>query len=382
VLRKQHIQFIKESIAPRTAPVLSIYFNANPAEPTNQRRGWLVRVKDSLKGLNVPREVAQKAIHELELTLPAAHTYATFAADDLINIYALQVDLPVVDIAHGRIDGRWGEPYLFPLVYAIDEYARHAVVLLDQAKWHFYEVYLGEIKEVADAFMELPSDHLRKDEPRPAQRFEQGVVLRGGAGGDRFKRHIEASVQRFYKRAASVLEGLVAARDIDALILMGPREDTHLFENCLPRALRQRVLGHVPSLSKPAPSAGEVLQKVEPVIEEKMQATELKLLDEIRDVGRWGLSAVLEALQMGRLHLLVAPWNLKGNVLRCAGGLVVEDQRAAEAFCPGQSVQPVALRDVLVDLANSHGARLEFVHGAAESRLLREFSGLAGLSRW
>lgn len=382
MLSKNDIQFIRESIAPRKGPVLSIYFNANPAEATNQKHGWLLRVKDSLKNLDVPREVAQKTLHELELLIPSAHTYVLFAADDLMKLYALHVDLPVVDVAHGRIEARWGEPYVFPLVYAIDEYARHGVVLLDQARWHFYEVYVGEIKEVVDAFLDLPSDHSRKDERRPAQRFEHGVVLRGGAGGDRYERHIEASVQRFYKRNASVLERLVAAWNIDELILMGPPEDTHFFENCLPRSLRNRVLGHAPAPPNPAPSAGQVLQKVAPVIEEKAQSTELKLLDEIRDVGRWGVSGVLQELQMGRFHLLLAPWNLKGNVLRCSEGLVVENQKAAQAFCPGQNVQEVPLRDVIVDLAAAHGARVKFVHGDAEARLLREFGGLAGFSRW
>ena len=118
------------------------------------------------------------------------------------------------------------------------------------------------------------------------------------------------------------------------------------------------------------------------MIAEKLEAAEQALLDEIRDVGRWSIPTVLQELQMGRFHVLVAPWNLSGSVLRCAQGLVVTDQKAAEAYCPGQSVQPVALRDVLVDLATAHGARLEFVHGEAESRLLREFGGLAALSRW
>jgi hypothetical protein len=71
------------------------------------------------------------------------------------------------------------------------------------------------------------------------------------------------------------------------------------------------------------------------------------------------------------------PKNPNGNVLQCASGLVVK----AEAYRPGQSVGPVVLRDVLVDLATAHGARLEFVHGEAESRLLSEFGGLAALSR-
>jgi hypothetical protein len=395
MLRRREIQFIKENIAPRSAPALSIYLNVNPAEPANANRAWLTRVKNSLKGLDVPRKVSDKALHELETIRPAARTLVVFAADDLIQLYALQVDLPVVDLAHGRVEVRWGEPYVFPLVYAIDEYARHGVVLLDRAKWRFFEIYLGEISEVKDAFLELPldHDHTRKLEKRPAERWVQAsvpsqrsvqgsVVLRGGGEGDHYQRHVEAWVQRFYKRAAHILEKLVVAWNIDALIFMGPHLDTHFFEQFLPRALRQRVAGHAPSLPESSPSEGEVLQKASPIIADKLQATEMALLDEIRDVGRWTIPTVLKELQMGRFYLLVAPWNPSGNVLQCAGGLVVTNQQEAEAYCPGQSVQQLALRDVIVDLATAHGSRLEFVHGEAESRLLREFGGLAALSRW
>jgi hypothetical protein len=359
--------------------------NVNPAEPTNAKRAWLVRVKDSLKALDLPREVRERVMSELEVTRPAARTYAVFAAQDLMQVYALQVDLPVVDVAQGRIEARWGEPYVFPLVYAIDEYARHGVVFLDKEKWRFFEVYLGEIKEVADAFLELSldHDHERKLERRPAERWVRGnVVLGGGAEGDHYVRHIEAWVERFYKRAAGILEKLVAAYGIDAVIFIGPEEDTHFFEQYLPRTLRNRVTGHAPSLPESNPSAGEVLQKVAPVIDDKLQAAEMALLDEIRDIGRWTVPTVLKELQMGRFYLLVAPWNPNASVLRCAGGLVVTNQQEAEAYCPGQRAQPVALRDVIVDLATAHGARLEFVHGEAESRLLREFGGLAALSRW
>ena len=79
------------------------------------------------------------------------------------------------------------------------------------------------------------------------------------------------------------------------------------------------------------------MQKVAPVIADKLQAAEMALLDKIRDIGRWSIPTVLKELQMGRFHLLVAPWNLNGS---------------------------------------------EFVHGEAESRLLREFGELAALSRW
>jgi hypothetical protein len=381
LLREDDIQCMKETIAPRAAPVLSLYVDVNPGKPENDRRAWLIRVKDALKALPVPHDLEKKFIEKLEVVRPEARTYAAFAVNDLMEIYELQVDLPLVDLAQGRVDARWGDPYVFPLLYVIDESERHGVVFIDESKWRFFEVFLGEIEEIANAFLDL-SDEKSPELPRPAQHFVQGVILRGGAAGDRFARHIEAWVQRFYKRIANVLDKLTDTHQIDRLILMGPHEDTHLFAEYLSRRLRQRLAGHISSLPKPGASAGEVLKRVAPAIENSRQAQELALLQEVRDYGRWTIPTVLEALQMGRLYLLIAPWRLDAVVWRCASGLVVQDQQAIEAFCPGQEAKQVELRDVLPDLATAHGARLQFVEREAEAHLLREFGGLAGLPRW
>ena len=383
MLSKDDINFIKGTIAPHTAPLLSLYADVNPANPDNAGRAWLIRVKNTVKSLSLPRDLPGKVIETLESERPDARTWALFAAEDLLRMYTLHVDLPVVDLAHGRVEARWGEPYVFPLVYMIDEYERYGVVFVDREKWRFYDVFLGDIAERADAFIELrSSDNSRKLEKRPAARVLQGEILRGGAEGDRFERHLEALDHRFYKHAAHLLQKLVEAEHTHWLILMGPEEDTHHFERCLPDPLRTRMAGLVPPPSNPQASAGEILKKVTPFITDHRQGRELALLQEVRERGLWGLSGGLQALQMGRFHLLVAPWNLHEKVLRCAGGLVVQDQRAAEAYCPGQSVHEVALADVLPDLAATHGARLELVQGQAEDRLVREFDRLAGLPRW
>jgi peptide subunit release factor 1 (eRF1) len=382
VLSKDDIHFIKSTIVPHSAPLLSLYADVNPANPANAGRAWLVRVKNTLKSLPLPRDLPEKVIEALEFERPEARTFALFAGKDLLQMYMLRVDLPVVDLAHGRVDARWGEPYVFPLVYMIDEYERYGVVFVDREKWRFYDVFLGDIEERADAFLELHSDHSRKLEKRPAVRLLQGAVLRGGAAGDRFERHVEALAHRFYKRAADTLEKLVETAHTDWLILMGPDEDTHHFEQCLPRALRTRTAGLVPPPPNPQASAGEILKTVLPFITDNRQARELALLSELRERGLWGLAGGLEALQMGRFHLVVAPWTLGVKALRCAGGLVVLDRTAAEAYCPGQSVQEVSLPDVLPDLAAAHGARLELLQGEAEDRLIREFDRLAGFPRW
>ena len=227
MLRKDDIHFVKETIAPHSSPLLSLYVDVNPSNPDNAKRAWLVRAKNTIKSLQIPRDIADKAIEALEFDRPDARVYALFVAQDLVRIYVLQVDLPVVDLAHGRVEARWGEPYVFPLEYVLDEYERYGVVFVDQVKWRLYEVFLGDIEECTDAFLELGSGgQSRKLEKRPAARVTPGIELRGGAEGDHFARHIDAVVHRFYKRAAHMLEKLVETSHIEWLILMGPHEDT------------------------------------------------------------------------------------------------------------------------------------------------------------
>src|SRR5579883_1333532 len=373
MLRKEEIRYVRETIAPHVAPILSLYVDVNPARPENGNKAWLVRVKNTVRALSVPRDVADRVISHLEVERPAARTYAMFAAHDLLQLS---------DVRNGRVQARWGEPYVFPLLYVLDEYERFGVVFIDQERWRFFEVFLGEIQEIGDAFAPLAKESGRLIIDRPAQRYVKGALLRGGAAGDRFVRHLEASVQRFYKQMAHLLQQSVESWHIDRLILMGPHEDTSLFEQYLPRSLRSRVACRLPSLPRPGASASEVAKKVEPVIEEVRKQQELDLLKQVREKGIWGLSPVLEALQLGRLYVLVAPWNPTARVWRCENGLVVKDETEARTLCPDEQAHQVELSDVLVDLAASYATRLEFVKDEVEEVLHRDFGGLAGIPRW
>jgi hypothetical protein len=67
VLGKDDIRFVKETIAPHPTPVLSLYIDVNPAKPENAWRASLVRVKDALKALPIPRDLAKTVIEKLEM---------------------------------------------------------------------------------------------------------------------------------------------------------------------------------------------------------------------------------------------------------------------------------------------------------------------------
>ena len=183
MLTKDQVRQIREYIAPHAAPVLSLYADVNPARPENARGGWLVRVKNALRDLDMPARLRDQVIAELEEERPRARTLVLFAAEDFLRAYDLQVELPLVDLAHGRVEARWGEPYITPLLYAVDEYERAGVLWLDAGKWRFYEVFLGEIEEATDTFRNVSAEELREIEKYDP--VEQNGLYRARMASDR-----------------------------------------------------------------------------------------------------------------------------------------------------------------------------------------------------
>jgi peptide subunit release factor 1 (eRF1) len=79
--------------------------------------------------------------------------------------------------------------------------------------------------------------------------------------------------------------------------------------------------------------------------------------------------------------VLVLPWSVEGTIWHCPDDDFFAGTRpTAQSVC-AQPVE-VPLREHIWQLARDFGARLEFVRGEPEHRLLREFRGMAALLRW
>lgn len=383
MLSKDQVRLVRERIANHPAPILSLYVDVHPGRPENARRGWFIRAKDSLKTFDIPATLYERVITLLSEERAQARTLVLFAAADLLERYDLQVELPVVDLAHGRVECRWGEPYVTPLLYALDEYERAGVLYLDRTSWRFYEIFLGEIEEATDAFRTISPEEWQELTRYMPTLYNGLLKERVATHPSRFARRVEMWAQRFFKRLAHLLENVVVERDIRRLVLIGPAEDTHFFEQYLSRGIRSRVVAHVSDIPYPVPSAAQVLDKVSPILEEAERAHEQALLNTVQErAGIWGLDPTLEALQNGRLATVIVPWRIEAQVWRCPEGWVASTPEIARVFCPEGEIQEVALRDVIVELAADFGVRLEFVRGEAEQRLLTQYGGLAGLPRW
>lgn len=131
---------------------------------------------------------------------------------------------------------------------------------------------------------------------------------------------------------------------------------------------------------------GEILERLEAVRERAEYERKSALLSEIRESGIWGLDDTLSALQEeNRVHHLILLWQLEGELRWCDNdGLAIPDITQEECPYCGQRTRVRALTDVMVDLAASRGARVEFMRGENENTnaLRDEFGGIAGLTRF
>ena len=394
MIGKEEVRRIKESLKDLKTPALSLYLDINPAKPDNAGRAYALRAKDAMKALAVPEALAEKALELLQHEVIQAKTLALFADQARLELFPLQVELPLVravktafvDEKTSRLltDGalaHYGEPFLLPLVYALDEYERYGVVYVDQERWRVFEVFLGEIAEVKDAFLALDTEAWRRlSLDAPGRRFNLGGIARGGAGQDLFAKRLAAWEERFYKALAHELVRHVEERGFTRLLLMGPEEHTKLFLGYLPKRLKEKVVAELPSLPHPGASPGEVLKRLEPVLEEVERQAEVRLLEELEEAypkAAFG-PEVLARVQEGRVELWVLPWHLEKEVYAC-DGLYLAEEAQALAYCQNPEKKPLAV--VLPELAAGYAAKLEFVRGEAEKRLL-ERGGMAALLRW
>jgi len=394
MIGKGEVLRLKEALKTLALPTLSLYLDVNPAKPENAGRAYALRAKDAMKALKVPEDLAERVLEVLRHEVVQAKTLALFADGKRLELLPLGVELPLVsgvktaflDEKESRLltDGalaHYGEPFLLPLIYALDEYERYGVVYVDQEKWRVFELFLGEVEEVRDAFLALDTEAWRRlSLDAPGRRFHLGGISRGGAGQDLFAKRLAAWEERFYKTLAHELARLWEERGFTRLILMGPEEHTKLFLGYLPRRLKERVAAELPSLPHPGAAPGEVLKRLEPVLEEVERREEVRLLERLEEAYPKAVFGpeVLARVQEGRVELWVLPWHLDQRVYACES-LYLADEAQALGSCEAPEAKPLAV--VLPELASGYAAKLEFVRGEAERRLL-ERGGMAALLRW
>jgi protein required for attachment to host cells len=385
----EDIKRLKERREGHSGPVLSVYLSVNARYPENQGQAYKVRLRDALEEMEVPEEIAGRVRGGVEDQLhPGARTVVFFAAEDgLFERYDLQLDL--------MEEYRFGEPYLAPLVLALDEHESYGVALIDAEEFRFF--VSAPIGNPAEGSEGSSSGFFREVGLRPSSPHPRGG---GTRDADPAGRKHQSNIHRFYKEMGELTQKLVNQDNVKNLIVAGPKERTSEFRETLPEPVKEKVVAEE-NVAINA-SEGEIMEQFEAIQERAEREREDGLIEKARENGVRGVKDTVEALQESRVYHLIALYELEGEIRWCDHDELAITNGAQEEcpFCGRQTrVRPLA--DVLIDLAINRGARLEYVRTRDEfgetpnediekqrerkdaADILREdFEGLAGLLRY
>jgi len=381
------VQRLRDRLSDHPEPMLSVYLSVNARYPENQGEAYKVRLKDALGNVEAPEGLAAQIRDSVDdQTRPRARTLVFFAAEDgLFERYELQVDVPEAV--------RFGEPYLAPLVLALDEHEPYGVALLDAERFRFFvSAPMGDPSGGSEGsgsgfFRELDAS---PGSPGP----------RSGMDQESQSRRTEANVHKWFNELGELTRKLAFQNGVRHLILAGPKERTSEFRKGLPQEIQERVVAEE-NIPSEAPEKG-FFDRLEAVYERAEKEREMALISEARERGVRGVKDTVEALREGRVYHLIAVWGLEGEVRWSdAEGLAIMDITREESPYSGEPTRVRPLMDVLLDLAAERGARVELVRGedevagtpsedAQQERepedtvgiLREEFEGLAGLLRY
>ena len=385
----EDIRRLKERLEGQPGPVLSMYLSVNARIPENQGQAYKVRLREALEEMEVSEDIAERVRGSIEDQVhPGARTVVFFAAESgAFKRYDLQVDLP--EAYH------FGEPYLAPLVLALDEHESYGVALVDAEEFRFFvSAPMGNPSEGSGG---AGSGFFREVDLKPSRPHPRGGGTRDADPA--FRKH-QANIHRFYKDMGDVTQKLVNQDNVKNLIVAGPKERTSEFLGTLPEPVKEKVVAEE-NVATNAPEA-EIMEQFEAVQHRAERERENGLIEKARENGVRGIKDTVEALQEGRVFHLIALYELEGEIRWCDHDELAITNIAQEGcpFC-GRQTRVRPLMDVLIDLATNRGARLEYVRardefgetpnediekqrerkGAADA-LREEFEGLAGLLRY
>ncbi len=385
----EEIRGIRERLEGHPGPMLSAYLSVNARFAENQGQAYKVRLKGALEELDVPDEVGRRVLDTLEDQVrPRARTIVFFADDEgLFERLNLQVDVPEAF--------RYGEPYLAPLVLALDEHEPYGVALFDAERFRFF--VSAPMGDPAGGSGGESSGFFKEVDVNPSEPYPRGG---GSTDMDPAGRKQEANIHRFYKEMGQLTRDLAFKNGVRHLILAGPKERTAEFRNALPQEVRERVVAE-DNIPSEAPEKG-FYDRLEEVYEQAEKEREAALIEQARESGVRGVRETVEALQEGRVYHLLALYGMEGEIRWSDhDGLAITDITQEESPYSGEPTRVRPLMDVLLDLAAARGARVKMIRAQdevvgtpnedAERRgernepadaLRDEFGGLAGLTRY
>lgn len=362
--------------APPDRRYLSIHLDTSPERTIG--RAYTTWLRDAIRQLR--DEIGDADREEKQRFERAAQTVETLVAGQATNeppglaAYAdgtgeieLAVALPTSPI---NLVTWKGHPAIEPLVEALDEQERIAVLLIDKERTRLFTIFLGHIEERTVFADEVP-----------------GAQATGGWFGlsqKRYQRHHEDRVLRHVKRTVRAMMDELRHHAFDRLFVSGSPEAVITLTHQLPRPLRDRLAGtfDLELFASDAEVLGAAMCEAERA-ERRYELDELGALlnASTGQNAAVGADATLGVLNEARVHrpFIARDLDLDGAECPACGRLLLQT-----GDCPvcGATLDPVpSIRERAIASALDQGARVEVVAGEAAD-LLMEHGGMAAWTRY
>ena len=354
---------------------LTLYLDIDQNKQSNRRRGYVVQAEALLKGLKSQQKRNDRLDTACQQALNLVRTFKPRGKTALIVIHPetklrelVQIELPFPVTVHWRRGA-----FLRPVVEAMDEHERYAVVLTDNKRARLFTVVMGELTEHEDLFSETGqrTRSLGADQMRSQKRHDQ--------------RHQE-EIAFHAKRVIDSLHDLSLRQPYDRLIVGGTPKAAGQLVRLLPTRLRGKLVDTVSM--RVGGSQKEVLNKILSVQQRMERDREQEIVKgvmaELHDRGKAvaGFAAVLDAVNQGRVWTLVYGKGYTNKAGECSECSAYSPHAKGPCVYCGEKVHPLPqCVDRLSQSVLEMGGRVEVVDGDAKKKLEKP-GGIAAMLRY
>jgi hypothetical protein len=342
---------------------LTMYLDIDQNKQPNRKRGYVVQAEALLKELRVRHGKSRRLETAIDRAMRIVRRLRPQGTAALIVVHpeselaeAHQIQLPFAAMAHWRRGA-----FLRPIVEAMDEHERYAVVLTDNKRARLFTVQMGELTEYEDLFSEttqrtraLGSDQMRSQKRRDRRHHEE--------------------IASHAKKVIDALHDLSLRSPFDRLIVAGPTKAAAQLVRLLPKRLRGKLVETVSM--RVGASQKEVLNKtlaVQGRMEREQEALLVGgVLAELHDGGKAvaSFASVLDAVNQGRVWKLFYDKGLKLEGGECTECSAFSPHVVGPCVYCGGDVQPVSqCLDRLSQRVMEIGGQVEVVDGPAADKL-------------
>ncbi len=354
---------------------LTLYVDIDQNKQANRKRGFAVQAEAMLKVLkaeNGPdRKLADASRRALDLVKKAKPK--GLSAVVVVNLPTKtaelhQLQVPIAASVHWRQGA-----FLRPIVEAMDEHERYAVVLTSTQRARIFTITMGELTEHED----LISDTGRRTKATGSDQWR---------AEKRHDRRHDEEVTLHAKRVIDALHDLALRGPFDRLILAGTPKATAQLERLLPRRLQGKLVRSIPMPM--TASTKDVMTGILKVQERMERDQESSIVDgvlaELHDRGKAvaGFAAVLDAVNQGRVWTLVYSKTFKTRAGECHDSKAYSPHSSGPCVYCGGNVKPMPQPvDRLSQSVLEMGGRVEVVDGPARTVLAKK-GDIAALLRY